>query len=351
MDFSGSDFTDAELQDTQFTKAILLGVKFDGAQLNGVTFEGARIEGASFTHAGLTNVTLKGAALKAVSFQGVSFAGQDLSGAKFDGCHFDQAQFSAVSLQKATFVACSATGANFENADLHGARLAGSDFSGAIFKKAILDGADLSNAKFGSTDLRNANLGRTTVSNTEFAAAKYNKGTILPFDQKQADLLKMNFIKLFEFQGISKNIPMANLDGWSICSQTIYGNVDVSLDKIKADCKSDNVMLACRPKGSDTLTVAAYGRFDAVFRDIGDSSNTGTMENGVQFYYSTNASIGFAGADDTINRNTCDVGDTNPDNRLCFHTSGNVLRGGYRCGAMIRLNESQEYERLFLKSE
>jgi hypothetical protein len=57
--------------------------------------------------------------------------------------------------------------------------------------------------------------------------------------------------------------------------------------------------------------------------------------------------MGFVGPMDTVARNSCDTNNTNPGLRLCFHTGGGNINGGYRCGADLGLNGSVAFERVY----
>src|ERR1051325_11656640 len=111
-----------------------------------------------------------------------------------------------------------------------------------------------------------------------------------------------------------------------------------------------------RPTGSSTLQVLANApRTDVIF-DTG-SSNTPHDGNGVGWYYNDNWSWGFAPQGDVINRSSCDIvassfdGYSGPDptERLCWHTGGNFINSGWRCGANDSLFSSA-FERLIFQA-
>jgi uncharacterized protein YjbI with pentapeptide repeats len=348
MDFSGSLMTDADLQNSSFTKAVLIQVDFTGAQLMGAGFNQAHIENSVFARASLQGASFDNAVIKNVDFQGADFSGQNLSGVVFDGCRFDGANFSGAKLTDSKLTKASIIKAKFENSVLDGADLSSSNLTGGDFKGASLKKTMLNKAQMSQTNLRDADLTKASVRGTSFKQAKYNRKTKLPFSTSTAQKNEMILIKFLEFSGLSKKLPISSLDGWETCSQSSYKDT-VSLSDIFNSCQSKYVMLACRLKGSDTLELAAYGHYDMVFKDIGDS-NEGIIDNGVKFYFSPDQSIGFAGENDQLNRNSCDFQGLNADNRLCFHTSSNSLAGGYRCGAKEDLNDDSSYERLFFKA-
>jgi hypothetical protein len=52
-------------------------------------------------------------------------------------------------------------------------------------------------------------------------------------------------------------------------------------------------------------------------------------------------------------RNSCDIagGETNPELRLCWHTGGGNIQGGYRCGATTGLNGDPTWQRLVFHAD
>ncbi|MBX3024444.1 hypothetical protein KF840_05990 [bacterium] len=158
------------------------------------------------------------------------------------------------------------------------------------------------------------------------------------------------------FSGVASNVPIASLDGWSICYQDNYNNSGTPLSSILASCSGDHLMLACRPVGSPTLTLAAYApRADVIFDT--STSNTPHDANGVGWYFSSTYSWGFAPQGSPINRNSCDTIDSNSypggatdgDRRICFHTDGGGIDAGWRCGRDDFLQGSSAFERVILQ--
>jgi hypothetical protein len=148
------------------------------------------------------------------------------------------------------------------------------------------------------------------------------------------------------FVGPRQNFDIAELDGWTLCYQDVFGDFGASLADIEADCDGSQVMLACRELGSSTITLAAHTDRSVIFQEVPNGDNVGVLSNGSQWYFGPSWSWGFALGGDPLNRNSCDTESTNADDRLCFHTSGNELSSGYRCGATIGLNASADWERL-----
>ncbi|MGE0614823.1 MAG: pentapeptide repeat-containing protein [Bacteriovoracia bacterium] len=328
IDFSGSKFTNTDLQLTTFRGGRLVDVDFESAKLAGADFIDAHLERVSFQRSSLKNAKFSGATVLESSFKGVDLGSFDLSLSNFARCNFDEANFNGTKLTEAV--------------------LESSSFKGANFKDAHLAKADLRRANFDGANLRGSNLEGAEVKGATFAGAKYNRRTKLPFTQEEAANQKMTFIRVTEFSGIMNNVPIEELDDWEICHVSKFAESQ-PLEKVLKDCQATHVMLACRVTGGNTFIVAGYGAYNQVFKEIG-TSQTGTLDNDVLFYYSNTYSIGFAAKGDTLQRNSCDVGTNQPEKRLCFHTQNQNLSGGYRCGATVGLNSSTAYERVFLKA-
>ena len=154
---------------------------------------------------------------------------------------------------------------------------------------------------------------------------------------------------IFTFKGISQNLPITSLAGWSECYRDTYANSATNLADIIAKCTGSNLLIACRPVGSMSLTLAAMApRADVLF-NTGDNNNNLHTANGVSFYYSTSYSWGFVPEGEPVSRNSCDTGNTKPELRMCWHTGGGRINSGYRCGGQF-LNGSNAWERLVYQS-
>ncbi len=155
-------------------------------------------------------------------------------------------------------------------------------------------------------------------------------------------------------RGVQRDVPIAavNARGYRPCYTGLYDVGGVPLDDVLAGCAGNQLLIGCRPTGDDTLRVAAEGLFEEVTRDVGGGRGAVNAHNGVDFYFSRSASWGFAPAGEGVNRNTCDVEDEDSPERMCWHTQGDAFRGGWRCGASVRLNDSRDFERLvFTRTE
>ena len=151
------------------------------------------------------------------------------------------------------------------------------------------------------------------------------------------------------FSGIQTNLSLSSLNGWSICYSTNY-SAGTNPEDIEAACSGSKIMLACRPTGSGTLTVAAYANRNEVFLNTGDSNNVVHTANGVDWYLSGNYSMGFAPVGEGVSRTSADTKNSHNGDRLSWHTH-DYGAGGYRCGSTNGLNGSNAWEKLVLSAE
>ncbi len=150
---------------------------------------------------------------------------------------------------------------------------------------------------------------------------------------------------VYRFSGILTDVDESVLNGWDQCYVGTY-DLNVSLASIQSSCSRANLLVACRQVGSSVLKVAANApRADVLF-DTG-MGNVLHVANDVGWYFNNSWSWGYANVADRVNRNSCDTETGSfPSQRLCFHTSGAALSGGYRCGTTTGLNSSRTWERV-----
>lgn len=133
---------------------------------------------------------------------------------------------------------------------------------------------------------------------------------------------------------------------FEVCYSGAY-NEGESLDTILTDCHEDVLMLACRETGNDILYTSAMGERSQVTADTG-TGNVTTPHNSVEWYFNQNRSWGFAPDGETVTRNSCDTTSQSNDDRLCWHTSGNQIASGWRCGSNTNLF-GNTWERIVLQ--
>ncbi|MCY0990752.1 DUF4215 domain-containing protein [Nannocystis sp. ILAH1] len=161
---------------------------------------------------------------------------------------------------------------------------------------------------------------------------------------------KKTVINKYTAFGPQQNVQGASLVGWEVCYVDQFGHAGTSVAQILQQCGKANLMLACRPSGSGTYSLLAHAARAQVTADTGQS-NTPTNANGTGWYFSDAFSWGFAVEGDPISRNSCDTGAVNPERRLCFHTGGGQINGGFRCGSTDFLNSSADWERVVLHAD
>lgn len=152
------------------------------------------------------------------------------------------------------------------------------------------------------------------------------------------------------FTGVANDVPVSALSGWTQCYIDTYDNTGLTSAGVLTACTKANLMLACRPTGGDTLTVAAHAPREDVTFDTG-TGDTPHVANGVAWYFNDDYAWGFANAADSIDLNICDISTTNADQRLCWHTQQSPALGGWRCGADTNLNSSPAFERIVYEAD
>ncbi len=155
---------------------------------------------------------------------------------------------------------------------------------------------------------------------------------------------------LYNFTGVLTNVPVVDLIGWEECFSTTYNTYE-SISSIDSACNKPKWLVACRQTGSTTLTTAAWAEVADVKYDTG-TGNTLHNANGVDWYYNSSYSWGYTHESDSVSRNSCDTASGSyPSERLCWHTSGGSLSGGYRCGTTTGLNSSTAWERVVFHAD
>jgi len=174
-------------------------------------------------------------------------------------------------------------------------------------------------------------------------------GNMVPGDGCENDCTKTKFNK-YNALGPQTNVDKNLLIGWQECYVDVYGSSGMNVQAILQTCNKANLMLACRQKGSGVFALLAHAPRTEVTKDT-MQSNTPTNANGSGWYFSDAWSWGFARQGDALQRSSCDIGNTNPEQRLCWHTGGGNINGGWRCGAATGLNGDQAWERVILHAD
>lgn len=144
--------------------------------------------------------------------------------------------------------------------------------------------------------------------------------------------------------GVQLNVPIATVTtgGWTQCYAATYGASGTTIAAAIADCGGNLMMLAAGATGSNTLDVLAWANTTDVMFDTGTGNITHNA-NGTEWYFNDSWSWGFAPGGETVSRNSCDVNNLASPDRLCWHTTGGAMEGGWRDGANTGLNASTDF--------
>ena len=144
------------------------------------------------------------------------------------------------------------------------------------------------------------------------------------------------------FEGVRRGVSEDEVlgGGFELCWSDTYGQAGQPVANILEACDGEVLMMACRPANQAELTVAAMGEREEMLTDLGDQNDAVHNHNGVDWYFSDAHSWGFAGEGTGVQRNSCDTAAARAEDRLCWHTGGGNLTGGYRCGAQTGLNNN-----------
>jgi hypothetical protein len=162
---------------------------------------------------------------------------------------------------------------------------------------------------------------------------------------------------LYWVPGVQTDVPQATLQGWSMCFSGKYGDNFPDLNTVMGACNKSKLLMACRPVGAANWSVVAMAPKTDVTFDTG-TGNTTHIANGVGWYFNSSYSWGFAPQGDAVSRSSCDIeassiqpGGMDGDKRICWHTGGNSLNGGWRCGKSDSLNSDNGWERALFQAD
>lgn len=156
-------------------------------------------------------------------------------------------------------------------------------------------------------------------------------------------------VERWSHEGVAKNVAVADLVGWELCWSDSYG-AGKTVASITAACQGDHLMMACRPTGSDKLTVAAHAPREDVLFPVDYGAGERHEANGVNWYWSPTSNIeGFAPAGEL---DGCDGNnDGIQSGYLCWVNDDEVPLGfqlGLRCGPTV-VNDGGAWERVMLQ--
>lgn len=349
IDFSGSKFDSGNLNDVDFSYSKLIGASFQNTIIKAADFGEADLSGSNFQEAVIEESTFFGATLKNANFTRASIKNGSFAKVVAVSSIFNQVIFENVIFESSDFSFSELKMADLSRQKLKRINFSHANFTGATLKHVSFSFCNLSQVGLDNALLQHADFSNSTLIVSSARGAKFNTNTKFSFSKDEAERLGMILILLAEFSGIQSKIPIEDLNGWKICHTSTYAST-TSISFIQQQCPGQVLMLGCRKTGGQILELAAYGRSEMVWKDVGEVKNAFTLENGVRFYYSPNLSMGFAPENVEINRNSCDVDGDLPEFRMCIHTKNGSIESGYRCGNND-LNGSEDFERVFLVPE
>lgn len=145
--------------------------------------------------------------------------------------------------------------------------------------------------------------------------------------------------------GPQTNVALSTVTdgGWTLCYSGLMSTpLGTSASAATSACGGDQIMLAARATGSNTLLALAWASKNDVFFNTGVNSSATHTANGTAWYNADNWSWGFAPEGQAVNKGSCD---TNAGSgRICLHTRSVV--GGWRINDITDLNFSNAYEKL-----
>jgi hypothetical protein len=154
--------------------------------------------------------------------------------------------------------------------------------------------------------------------------------------------------------GPQTNVAVSTVTGggWVQCYSAAYGDGGTPITTALAGCTGTKLMLAGRATGSDTLLLLAEADTADVLFDTGVNTDVVHLANGSNWYFNDDLSWGFADASQAVYKSSCDAsGVFNDDTangqlRLCWHTSGGLMEGGFRLGNNVFINDSTDFEKI-----
>ncbi|MFN3202856.1 MAG: MopE-related protein, partial [Bradymonadia bacterium] len=163
------------------------------------------------------------------------------------------------------------------------------------------------------------------------------------------------------FSGVQNDLVVAEVvaGGFDLCwnepyeeAQTgIFGANEVTqLPGVLQRCEGEVLMMACRRLDAETLSVAAMGERDEILEVTPFATRVpNNIHNGVNWYFNNDFYWGFAPAGARIDAFSCDrVFDEQSGQRICWYTSNDTVRPGYRCGDEV-VNASGLWERMIFQ--
>lgn len=93
--FTGMDFSNRELSDSDFSESTLTGCDFCNSELQGASFANGSLTGCDFSNSDLSGANLQGASLTGCDFSNCDIADADFEDAEITGCDFSNVDVSS----------------------------------------------------------------------------------------------------------------------------------------------------------------------------------------------------------------------------------------------------------------
>jgi len=227
-DFSGQDFTAADLSDMD-----LRGADFSSALLENVDFSHCLLDEADFRHAVLVRVELHHTSAKSVLFDGANLSlaqcvNTDFSGASLqdiqledallEHCIFDRALLKDLMINQATLAHCRFHESAIDQCLFMQLTLDDLDFSGATLKQTSFVECEISGLNLQKTTLSGVTLVTCTAPKVNFHAARLNQcafvsgTTLLAAYFRQAQLVECNLRQLVLTEADFSQASLHNCD-------------------------------------------------------------------------------------------------------------------------------------------
>jgi len=157
-----------------------------------------------------------------------------------------------------------------------------------------------------------------------------------------ADFFGLNsFCGIFKFSGIRQNVPIDDLNGWTMIFCEKYSHKTTLANcQPPSNLAGGTLLFAARSVGSKTLAVAAMGAAGVLTSQT--RGNATRLHNGVHWYCNINKAIGFA-PNSCVCLDASDHAEAGSPERLSWCLSG---LGGMRAGTVRWLNESTDWEKV-----
>lgn len=141
--------------------------------------------------------------------------------------------------------------------------------------------------------------------------------------------------------GVATNVSVSDLIGWEVCYLSTFEVNGEKWATLPETCNTDEVIVGCRPAGSDVMKIAALGEHVVVFAQVNSKLGEYQNNNGVRWGWGAGYGDFVIGPQE--GDALCASMDNKLDeNRLCRSQSGmgSTWGHGVRCGALPMQDDS-----------